>query len=239
VDVTPWEKMLVAVGATYGAFKLLTVRRLALGRAIAYAVLWPGMDARPFAETRAPAGVGLLAWGAAKMAIGAVLLLFTRTGVFGIDAVIVLLGIGFLVHLGLLDALAGFWRIRGVPVERLFVNPLAARSLGEFWGRRWNLAFSEVARERIFRPIARRWGTAWGIMGTFAFSGLLHDLLLSVPAGGGYGRPTLYFLLQGLLVLAERRWRIRSRAWALFWLAAPVPLLFHPPFLAVIIGPLV
>jgi len=116
---------------------------------------------------------------------------------------------------------------------------VAARSLGEFWGRRWNLAFTAVARDRIFKPVARRWGAGWGTMATFAFSGLLHDLLISVPAGGGYGLPTLYFLLQGGLVLAERRWRIEGRAWALFWLAAPVPLLFHPPFLGAIIRPLV
>ena len=93
--------------------------------------------------------------------------------------------------------LAGFWRLRGVPVLRLFDNPVAARSLGEFWGRRWNLAFSDVARERIFRPVAGRWGAGWGILATFAFSGLLHDLLISVPAGGGYGNTTLYFLLEG------------------------------------------
>lgn len=237
--MTPWEKMLLGVGATYATFKVLTFRRLTPARAVAYAALWPGMDARPFAETRDPGGLGLLAWGACKMAFGAALVLFARTGSFRVDAAIVVVGIGFLVHLGLLDALAGFWRLRGVPVERLFVNPVAARSLGEFWGRRWNLAFTAVARDRIFKPVARRWGAGWGTMATFAFSGLLHDLLISVPAGGGYGLPTLYFLLQGGLVLAERRWRIEGRAWALFWLAAPVPLLFHPPFLGAIIRPLV
>lgn len=237
--MTPWEKMLIGVGATYAAFKALTFRRLAPARAIAFAALWPGMDARPFAETRPPEGLRLMGWGACKMAFGAALLLLVRTGQVWIDAAIVLLGIGFLVHLGLLDVLAGFWRLRGIPVERLFVNPLAARSLGEFWGRRWNLAFTAVARERIFKPVSRRWGASWGVMATFAFSGLLHDLLISVPAGGGYGLPSAYFLLQGLLVLAERRWSLEGRAWALFWLAAPLPLLFHPPFLRAIVGPLV
>lgn len=236
--MTAWTGMMVAVGATYGVFKALTFRALPAGRALAYAFLWPGMDARPFERTREPEGLGLLAWGALKMAFGAALLLFVRTGVFAADAAIVLLGIGFLVHLGLLDALAGFWRLRGVPVGRLFDNPVAARTLGEFWGARWNLAFHVVARDRVFKPVARRWGAAWGTMAAFLFSGLLHDLLLSVPVGGGYGLPTLYFLLQGILVLVERRLGIRSRAWTLFWLAAPVPLLFHPPFLEAIIRPL-
>ena len=237
--MTPWEKMLIAVGATYAGFKALTFRRLTPARAVAYAALWPGMDARPFAETREAGGLGLLAWGAVKMAFGAALVLFARTGSFGIDAALVLLGIGFLVHLGLLDALAGFWRLRGIPVGRLFDNPVAARSLGEFWGRRWNLAFHVVAREQVFKPVARRWGVSWGTLAAFAFSGLLHDLLISLPAGGGYGLPSLYFLLQGAGVLAERRWRIGGRAWALFWVVAPLPLLFHRPFLEAIIRPLV
>lgn len=236
--MTPWEKMLIGVAVTYGAFKALSFRRLAPARSIAYAALWPGMDPRPFTETRAPEGEGLMAWGACKMAFGAALLLFGRTGHVWIDSCAVLLGIGFLVHLGFLDVLAGFWRLRGIPVERLFVNPVAARSVGEFWGRRWNLAFSAVARERVFKPVARRWGGGWGVMATFAFSGLVHDLLLSLPAGAGYGRPTAYFLLQGGLVLAERRWGLAGRAWTLLGLALPLPLLFHPPFLRAIVGPL-
>ena len=118
------------------------------------------------------------------------------------------------------------------------MNPVAARSLGEFWGRRWNLAFSAVARERIFKPLARRWGAGWGVIATFAFSALVHDLLISVPAGGGYGLPSLYFLLQGALVLVERRWRIENRAWTLFWLLAPAPLLFHPPFIRAFLTPI-
>lgn len=236
--MTPWGKMMVAVGATYGLFKAITFRPMTPGRALAYAVLWPGMDPRPFETSKAPEGLGLMAWGALKMAFGAALLLFARTGLFAVDAAIVILGIGFLVHLGLLDALAGFWRLRGIPVGRLFDNPVASRTLGEFWGRRWNLAFHVVARDFVFKPVARRWGPAWATMAAFAFSGLLHDLLLSLPVGAGYGLPTLYFLLQGVLVLVERRFSIRSRTWTLFWLAAPVPLLFHPPFLEAVIRPL-
>jgi len=66
----------------------------------------------------------------------------------------------------------------------------------------------------------------------------LHDLLLSVPVGAGYGLPTAYFLLQGGLVLAERRWKISGRLWTWFWILAPIPLLFHPAFVRGILGPL-
>ena len=237
--MTAWDRMLAGVALVYIVFKAVTTRRLAFGRAVGYWTLWPGMDPRPFAatETRQP-GTGLMVWGALKMAIGAGLM-FARTGVPVVDIVLVFVAIGLLVHFGLCDVLAGFWRARGVPVERLFVNPAASRTLGEFWGRRWNLAFHAVAREFVFKPIARRGRPVAATLGTFFFSGLLHELLLSVPVGGGYGLPTGYFLLQGFLVLAERRWGIRNRAWALFWVLAPAPMLFHPWFVKGIILPLV
>lgn len=231
------DRMILGVGLVYLAFKALTFRRLAPARAIGYLAFWPGMDAGPFAATVPADGSGLLAWGAFKMSAGAALLA-VRVGVPVLDLLRVFAGIALLVHFGLCDVLAGFWRRRGVAVERLFVNPAASRSLGEFWGRRWNLAFHAVARDWVFRPTARRWGAAAGILATFVFSGLLHEALLSVPAGGGYGLPTGYFVLHGLLVLAERRWGLSGRAWALFWVLAPSPLLFHPWFLRAFILPL-
>ncbi len=235
--MSAWDRMLLAVALTYLAFKALTSRRLAFGRALGYWTLWPGMDARPFAETGPAAGPGLMAWGLSKMAVGAALVT-SRTGVRAVDVVLVFLGIGLLVHFGLCDVLAGFWRARGVTVERLFVNPAASRTLGEFWGRRWNRAFHAVAHEFVFRPVLRRWGGAAGILATFLFSGLLHEVLLSLPVGAGYGLPSAYFLLHGLLVLAERKWAIQGRLWSLFWVIAPLPLLFHPWFVRGIIFPL-
>lgn len=236
--MTAWDRMLIGVFLVHLAFKAVSARRLPFARGIGFWGLWPGMNPAPFMETGPAAGPGLMAWGMLKMALGAGFLL-ARTGVPAVDIVFVFLGIGFLVHFGVCDVLAGFWRARGVAVERLFVNPAASRTLGEFWGRRWNLAFHVVARDRVFRPIARRWGAPAGILATFLFSGVIHELLLSVPVGAGYGLPTAYFMLHGLLVLAERRWPIRNRAWAIFWVLAPVPLLFHPWFVRSIIIPLV
>lgn len=235
--MNPWERMVLGVGLVYLAFKAATFRRLSPARALGYWVLWPGMDARPFKETRASQGPDLRWGGTLRMAAGAALL-GVRTGIPALDLVRVFAGLGLLVHFGLCDVLAGFWRARGVPVERLFVHPAASRSLSEFWGRRWNLAFHVVVRDRIFRPVARRHGARAGILAAFLFSGLLHELLLSVPAGGGYGLPTAYFLLHGVLVAAERRWGAGGRAWTLFWVIAPAPLLFHPWFVRAILLPL-
>ncbi|HZE95906.1 MAG TPA: MBOAT family protein [Planctomycetota bacterium] len=235
--MTPFDRMVLGVGIVFFTFKALTARRLAFARTVAYWTMWPGMDARPFTATTPSTGLGLLAWGALKMAAGAALLL-VHVGIEAVDIVRVFVGISLLVHFGFFDVLAGFWRLRGVAVGRLFVNPLASRTLGEFWGRRWNLAFHVVARDHVFKPVARRWGPAAGILATFFFSGLLHEALLSLPAGAGYGLPLAYFMLHGLLVLAERHWKIESRAWTLFWLLAPAPLLFHPWFVRALILPL-
>ncbi|HVR84247.1 MAG TPA: MBOAT family protein [Planctomycetota bacterium] len=235
--MTALDRMFLGVALVFISFKALTLRRLTWGRALGYAVLWPGMDARPFAETVPGAGGGLLVWGLVKMCAGAALL-FAHVGIPALDVVRVFAGIGLLVHLGICDVLAGFWRLQGVPVGRLFVNPLASKTLGEFWGRRWNLAFHDVVRNRVFCPAARRWGPATGILLTFVFSGLLHEVLLSVPASGGYGLPFAYFLLHGLLVLAERRWKLAGRVWTLFWVLVPAPLLFHPWFIRSLIWPL-
>jgi hypothetical protein len=80
----------------------------------------------------------------------------------------------------------------------------------------------------VFGPICRRWGAAWAVMAVFLTSGLVHELVISVPAGAGYGLPTAYFAVQGLGVLMERK--STSRLITLLVIAVPVFWLFHPPF---------
>ncbi len=56
--------------------------------------------------------------------------------------------------------------------------------------------------------------------------------MISLPARGGFGLPTVYFAAQGVGMFVERRlpraWR---RPFALIVVIAPAPLLFHPLFI--------
>jgi alginate O-acetyltransferase complex protein AlgI len=150
-----------------------------------------------------------------------------------------MVGFSLCLHFGLFDLLAAFWRSVGIPVEKLFSNPWRSASLTDFWSNRWNRSFSGFARDFLFWPLARRWGARWATLAVFMFSGLVHELMISFPARGGYGGPFLYFLLNGLAVGAESSppWRKLAghlprlgRLSALTAVVAPLPLLFHEPF---------
>ena len=125
-------------------------------------------------------------------------------------------------------------------------KPILSKSLSEFWGKRWNLGFRQLAHDLIFRPLHKHTGVAAAGMLVFVASGLIHDLVISMPARGGYGLPTAYFMLQGLGVTLERSGFGRSLrlqrgpiAWIFMFvvIAAPAFWLFHPPFVRRVIIP--
>ena len=146
-----------------------------------------------------------------------------------------LLALGLILHFGLVHLLSIHWRLNGFDAQPLFDSILTARSLGEFWGRRWNRAFADFAARSIHRPLTPLIGPRPALLVVFLASGLGHDLLLSVPAGGGYGLCTLYFAVQAVGVLIERR--RRSRAFAFAVVLLPLPLLFHPVFMQRVLLP--
>ena len=70
--------------------------------------------------------------------------------------------------------------------------------------------------------------------------------MISLPARGGYGGPTLFFLVQWLGLLIERsefgrRWGLGTgwRGWLFTMgvLLTPVAMLFHRPFVTGIVEP--
>ena len=157
-----------------------------------------------------------------------------------------MVGLILLLHFGTLQMIALLWQSLGVKAEPIMSAPLRSTSLAEFWGKRWNLGFRQLSHELIFRPLHRRIGADAAGFLVFAVSGLIHDLVISLPARGGYGLPTLYFLLQGTGMSIERS-RFGRRlglgqgvlGWGfmMVFLAAPVFWLFHPWFVLRVILP--
>jgi alginate O-acetyltransferase complex protein AlgI len=76
----------------------------------------------------------------------------------------------------------------------------------------------------------------------------LHEIALSVPVNAGYGLPTLYFIIQGTLILIEKllsnkkagflHHNVYARVWTLFWVITPMPLLFHEQFIKQVLWPM-
>jgi len=217
-----------------------------LGRSLAYLLAWPGMDARRFLNpAHRPAASTPIDWvfAAGKTLMGATLLwgvcrLLPRpypllVGWTG------MLGMTLLLHFGLFELLSLMWRSLGIDARPVMERPLTATSLADFWGRRWNTAFHTLAHQLAFRPLSHPLGPAAALLASFVISGLVHDLVISVPARGGLGLPTAYFLCQGAGVLIERS-RVgirlglargaRGRLFAALIAAGPAILLFHPPF---------
>lgn len=151
-----------------------------------------------------------------------------------------------MVHFGFFHLLALEWQRRGVMAEPIMDAPIAARSLGEFWGRRWNRGFNDLVRRYSFYPLVPRLGVSGAMMFTFLVSGLIHEVVISVPTRTGYGLPTAYFLLQGLGVLIEKsamgrglglRRGVWGRVFTMLCTIGPAGLLFFPRFVETVARP--
>jgi D-alanyl-lipoteichoic acid acyltransferase DltB (MBOAT superfamily) len=156
-------------------------------------------------------------------------------------------GVAFTLHFGVFHLLSVFWQRASINAPQIMNAPILASSLSDFWGRRWNLAFRDVSHIYVFRPTARRFGVTAGTMAAFLVSGIVHDLVISVGAGSGFGLPTLYFVVQGVGVLVERSRLgknigigkpVSGRLYCALFVLAPLGLLFHRGFVEQIIVPM-
>lgn len=131
---------------------------------------------------------------------------------------------------------------RGLPL--IHNDPWKALGLMDFWGRRWNIwvntwlnhvAHHFFSRHNVLRPISG-----------FLLSAIFHELMFAVPyqlATGEkiYGFMSLYFSLQAVGTMIERRWLKKAPAfflylWTWAWILLPLPLFTHGPFLALFTG---
>jgi alginate O-acetyltransferase complex protein AlgI len=259
--LAPWIFMWAMAFALYAGCKWLSYRVAIrhgvmprLPRTLGYLFAWPGMDAADFLDSKKiPAKPRIRGWIPAllKTAFGLVLV-WKGAGMAAVfhptlAGWIGMIGVVFMLHFGLFHCLSLAWRRAGVMAAPVMQNPLLAGSLADFWGGRWNTAFNELAFRFTYRPL-RRWATpAMATMGVFVISGFIHESVISLPARGGYGLPTLYFFAQGLGVIMERSRLGRLiglgrglRGWLFIMLILTGPLfwLFHPAFINHVILPM-
>jgi Membrane bound O-acyl transferase family len=259
-NLTPaWVFMWILSFAVYFSLKWLTWWRARFRiahsswRSAGYLFAWPGMDAETFLDGSQhvpPPAFSTWVWAIIETALGALLLWEVARSVPQGEPLlrgwVGMLGLILLLHFGTFQIISLLWESFGVNAKPIMSAPLRSTSLGEFWGRRWNLGFRQLSHELIFRPLHRAIGAgAVGFL-VFAVSGLIHDLVISLPARGGYGLPTVYFLLQGTGTLIERSRfgkrlglgrGVRGLIFMLLFLVAPVFWLFHPLFVMRLILP--
>jgi predicted DCC family thiol-disulfide oxidoreductase YuxK len=256
-----WIFMWLLALSIYSGCKWLTWRR-ALRQtdhvnryvSLGYLFAWVGMDARSFlCDKHGIAPPQLRDWLLAigRVFLGAILIWFVARRFLGTQPLaagwIGMVGIILCLHFGLFQLLALAWQRAGVNAQPIMREPLRAISLADFWGRRWNAAFHFLANDFAFRPLSRKRGAVAATLLVFLFSGLIHDFIISLPAGGGYGLPTAYFLIQGVGVIFERTTiakRIGLRHGWRGWLftaictIGPAFWLFHPIFVRNVILPM-
>ena len=212
-----WQATWLLALSIYAGLKWLTfascpmARRASTAKALGYLLFWPGMNATAFLDSRSQAArPPLREWlpAIANLVVGLVLLFALVPAVIDRSDLLAgwigMVGLALVLHFGVVHIVSLVWRMGGVAAEPLMDFPILASSLGDFWGRRWNRAFRDVAFAQVFRPLVGRIGAAGATMAVFIVSGLIHELVISVPVRGGWGGPTLYFVLQGVGLLAER-----------------------------------
>lgn len=239
------------------AFSLFVSCKILTGRQIpvevnprdkwTYLLGWPGMDpqrfltrssARPFSKE-----LGRIAVRNVLIGGGLLLVVAPRT----VDTPLLagwlaMTGLIFMLHFGLFHLLALHWQRKGFDAEPIMNRPHLGTSLANFWGQRWNRAFQCLTWQYLFTPLRKRMPAAVALWVCFLVSGLIHELVITVPARGGYGGPTVYFLLQALGLMAERNFRTRVRPWMMrVWtlgvVLLPAGLLFPPEFVLRIMQP--
>jgi hypothetical protein len=219
-------------------------------RNLGFLLAWPGTDAATFLGAAVATRPKPAQWLAAavKTMLGVFLFWFAARQAPQplLQAWIGAFGLIFLLHFGSFDLLSLAWRQAGVRAQPIMRSPALASSLSDLWARRWNLAFHQLAAATVFKPVRVRFGTGAATFATFFVSGLIHDLVISVPAGGGYGLPTLYFLLQAAGLAAERSAIGRGfglgrgaagRVWTGIVAGVPAVILFHPWFMLRVLVP--
>jgi len=259
-EVGPIGRMLIII---VGVFLVMKVLVSSVGdgphmtwlSTLIFMFVWPGMRTSSFLGKQSFEGSWWkdLAWGMCFLVLGFMWCVGVKTAheagwSDSTAGLIALPGLSMIGHFGVLRLLRACLRLIGYEVEQLFVDPLLADSLRDFWGKRWNVAFSDMNRAvivafvrsgltdlKVSQPVVSNLAKFAG----FFASALLHEAGISLPVLSGYGGPSCYFVLQGFMVFVETRpsitdWQARhpimSRILVVVAIIVPLPVCFVERF---------
>jgi D-alanyl-lipoteichoic acid acyltransferase DltB (MBOAT superfamily) len=223
---------------------------------MAFALGWFGMRPVLFEKLPSPSlpfiqlvvkGVSRIVSGFFLLYLSTVLEQYPLLSGFFLPQLLLLVGISLILHFGILNLSTAAWRAFGVNVPELFRSPFRSKSLKEFWGKRWNIAFSEMTALVAYRPLKTKIGVEKAVIVSFLLSGLLHEIAISLPARAGYGLPMIYFGIHAFAMHLEAkspliqkitRHKLLSHVWVMTLLVLPMPLLFHTAFMQHVLIPL-
>ncbi len=253
-SMPPWAFMWIYAFSIFAGFKWLSYQgAVASGmkptpfRSLAYLFLWPGMNAKTFLDSwRKPNKPQATSWllAALTTSLGAFLLWGIAPRIPQSNPLLLgwvgLFGLILLLHFGSFHLIALAWQSMGIEATPIMRSPLLANSLADFWSNRWNLGFRQLTHDFMFTPLQRSVGARLATFTSFLVSGIIHELIISFPARGGYGLPTSYFALQGIGVFLERSPFGKhlglghgplGRIYTIVMTGGPLFWLFHPFFI--------
>jgi hypothetical protein len=243
-------KILVAV-ETY-----TSENKLSIFQWLAFALGWFGMRPVLFEKLPSPPrdyrklllkGISRIVIGLLFVYLSFVIAQFSWAHQYFFPQLLLLVGVSLTLHFGILNLSTALWRAMGVDVSELFRAPYKSKSLKEFWGKRWNIAFSEMTARIAYRPLRDKIGTEAAVVLSFLLSGLLHEIAISFPVNAGYGLPLIYFGIHAIAMQMELKLifiqriinhKFWSHVWVMGLLIVPMPLLFHEAFMANVLVPL-
>lgn len=146
-----------------------------------------------------------------------------------------LLSILLILHLGLIEVLRDILKLLGFSPNMMFDRPYVAISLRDFWSHRWNRAFVEMNKIFFVKPLRNKVPAGLLTFSIFLLSGILHEIAISFSAGVAFGGPLLYFFIQGIGFVIEKKFKL-GRLISLMIIVLPIPLLFPPEFVNQFLG---
>jgi Membrane bound O-acyl transferase family len=218
---------------------------------------WFGMNPRPFTSFPAaplPGYGSYIKKGVSRIIFGMILIQIANYILSQVPGnqyhfivhLLYLVALSLILHFGMLNISTGMLRRMGINVTGLFKDPIKSKSLQEFWSKRWNIAFVELTTIAVLRPLKIKYGPKIAFWSSYFFSGLLHELAISLPVNAGFGKPFAYFIIQAILIMVVEKHIVKTnrgnfiqKLWLLSCLFLPIFLLFHRQFIQGVVIPLI